>query len=171
MSVRQFLIRHVTYPLSHWRSGDAAQLRYIREFERTQYLPAEELRALQETGLRRLLDHAYRHCPFYRTRFDRAGLVPSDVRRLEDLSVLPVLEKVEVQEHRDQLVAENWPLHDLVPNRTGGSVGRPVSFYLSRDRCRSRAAATVRHNRWAGWDIGARLAVLWGAPRDQPARG
>jgi phenylacetate-CoA ligase len=171
MSVRQLLIRHVTYPLYHLRAGDAAQLRYIREFERTQYLTADELRALQEGRLRRLLDHAYRHCPFYRARFDRVGLVPSDVRRLEDLAALPVLEKAEVQEQRDQLVAENWPLHDLIPNQTGGSIGRPVSFYLSRDRCRSRAAATVRHNRWAGWDIGARLAVLWGAPRDQPARG
>src|SRR5436190_21773513 len=110
MSVRQLLIRHLTYPLYHLRCGDAAQLRYIREFERTQYLPADELRALQEARLRHLLDHAYRHCPFYRARFDRAGLVPGDVRRLEDLRALPALEKAEVQEHRDQLVADNWPV-------------------------------------------------------------
>jgi phenylacetate-CoA ligase len=170
MRVRELLIRHVTYPLYQLRSGDAAQLRYIREFERSQYLPVEELRALQEARLQRLLEHAYRHCPFYRARFDGAGLVPGDIRRLEDLQALPVLEKADVQAYRDQLVAENWPVHDLVPNRTGGSVGQPVSFFLSRDRCRSRAAATVRHNRWAGWDVGAPLAVLWGAPRDRPAR-
>jgi phenylacetate-CoA ligase len=168
MSVRQLLIRHLTYPLSHLRSGDAAQLRYIREFERTQYLPADELRALQESRLRELLDHAYRHCPFYRLRFEQADLLPSDICRLEDLQALPILEKTDVQEHRDRLVADNWPMHDLIPNQTGGSVGRPVSFFLSRDRCRSRAAATVRHNRWAGWDLGDKIAVLWGAPRDRP---
>jgi phenylacetate-CoA ligase len=43
-----------------------------------------------------------------------------------------------------------------------------VPFYLDRDRKCSRAAATVRHNRWAGWDVGDKAALLWGAPRDRP---
>src|SRR5262249_16951702 len=51
-----------------------------------------------------------------------------------------------------------------------GSTGTPVSFFLSHDRRRSRGAATLRHNRWAGWDIGDRVAGLWGAPLDAPRR-
>jgi phenylacetate-CoA ligase len=158
-------------PLSLWRSGELAQLRYLREFERTQFLSPEELRQLQWERLRALLDHAYRQCPFYRRRFAEAGLVPADLRGLHDLRALPVLEKRDIQEHGGQMVADDWPRQDLIRNQTGGSTGTPVTFYLDGARKCSRAAATVRHNRWAGWEVGDKTAVIWGAPRDRPADG
>ena len=67
------------------------------------------------------------------------------------------------------MVARNWPRADLIRNQTGGSTGTPITFYLSGDRKCSRAAATLRHNRWAGWEVGDKAAVIWGAPRDRPA--
>lgn len=170
MSLSQKLIRHVVYPLSLLKRGEGAQLRYMREFERTQRLPADELRQLQWQRLQPLLQHAFRNCSFYRERFNRAGIVPGDIRCLTDLAAVPVLEKRDIQEERDRLVARDWPKHDLIPNQTGGSTGTPLSFYLSKDRKCSRAAATIRHNRWAGWDVGDKVAVLWGAPRDLPSQ-
>lgn len=163
------LVRGVLQPLVLWRAGEGSQRRYLREFERTQFWTAEQLRDLQWKRLRGLLDHAYRQCPFYRQRFDRLGLLPADIRKLEDLSLLPILEKQDIQEHRDQMVALDWPAADLIANQTGGSTGCPLSFYLSRDRKCSRAAATIRHNRWAGWEVGDKTALLWGAPQDVPA--
>src|SRR4051812_42996971 len=146
MPLYQRLVRDVFLPLSLWRSGELAQLRYLRQFESTQYLPPEELRRLQWRRLRTLLAHAYQQCPFYRERFSRAGLTPGDLRRLEDLRALPPLEKRDLRERGADLVARNWPRGDLIPNQTGGSTGCPVSFYLSSDRKCSRAAATLRHN-------------------------
>jgi len=171
MGLHQRLIQYGLFPLSLWRSGDGAQSRHLREFERTQYLSLDELRSLQWDRLNRLLEHAYRTCPFYRERFDEAGLRPSDFRCLEDLKALPPLEKSDIQAHRDRLVANDWPRDDLIANQTGGSTGAPISFFLSRDRKCSRAAATIRHNRWAGWNIGDKVACIWGAPRDRPPDG
>ena len=169
MSTYQRIVRNVLYPLDRWRSGDGAELRYLREFERTQYLPLEELQELQLGRLKSLLRHAYEQCPFYRSRFDAAGVAPGDIKALEAIPAVPILEKRHIQEHREEMVAANWPRDDLVPNLTGGSTGTPISFFLSRDRSWSRAAATWRHNRWAGWDFGERVASLWGAARDVPA--
>jgi phenylacetate-CoA ligase len=160
------LVRNLLYPLSLWRAGELTELSYRRVFERTQYLPVDALRALQLHLLQRLLHHAFRRCLFYRERMDAVGLRPEDVRTLEDVARLPALEKKDIQEQRDRLVAQGWPAADLIPNQTGGSTGRPLSFFLSRERKCSRAAATLRHNRWAGWDVGDRVALLWGAPRD-----
>lgn len=168
MSLSQRLIRDVLFPLALWRRGESAQVRYLREFERTQYLPADQLRTLQLARLRTLLEHAYRRCPFYRERFDTLGMVPSDIRSLADLQALPVLEKRDIQEQRDRMVAGDWPREDLISNQTGGSTGTPISFFLSRERKCSRAAATIRHNRWAGWDVGDKVAAVWGAPQDAP---
>ncbi len=163
------LVRNVFLPLSLWRAGELAQMRYLREFEQTQFLSTEAIRELQWQRLRKLLHHAYLQCPFYRSRFDRAGLTPHDFRGLEDLRVLAVLEKREIQEQGEEMVARDWPRSDLIANQTGGSTGAPVPFYLCKDRKCSRAAATLRHNRWAGWRIGDRAAVIWGAPQDRPS--
>jgi phenylacetate-CoA ligase len=165
------LVRDVFLPLSLWRAGETAQLRYTRAFERTQYWPAEHVRGLQVRNLKGLLAHAYAECPFYRERMDKARMRPADVTCLEDLRALPPLEKREIQEQGGRMTARNWPQHDLLPNQTGGSTGTPVRFFLSLDRKCSRAAATWRHNRWAGWDVGDRAAVIWGAPRDRPVDG
>jgi phenylacetate-CoA ligase len=171
LDVHSALTRHVVYPLALGKRGDWAQLAYIREFERTQFLSPDAIRTLQAERLRALLDHAYHRCPFYRDRFDAAGLHPRDVGDADDLVRMPPLEKREIQAHRDRLVAEGWPRGDLIANQTGGSTGSPISFYLSHDRKRSRAAGTVRHNRWAGWDVGDKVACIWGAPRDLPPAG
>jgi phenylacetate-CoA ligase len=171
MDISRQLIRNVVWPLVVRSRGESAELRYLREFERTQFLPADEIRALQLSRLRTLLDHAYRRCRFHRERFDRVGITPSDIGRLADLSALPVLEKHDIQQQRDAMLAEDWPRDDLIANQTGGSTGQPLSFFLSRDRKCSRAAATIRHNRWAGWDVGDKVACIWGAPRDLPPPG
>jgi phenylacetate-CoA ligase len=163
------LVRHVLMPLSLWRAGELAQLRYRRQFERTQFASAVELRRLQLERLRALVEHADRQCPFYAERFRQAGLVPSRVRGLEDLRALAPLEKHDLQDDGPRLLARDWPAADLIRNQTGGSTGTPVPFYLSRDRKCSRAAATWRHNGWAGWQPGDKAAVIWGAPLDRPA--
>jgi phenylacetate-CoA ligase len=168
MSLYSGLVRNIFFPLALLRRGDRALARYFQEFERTQFLSADELRRLQTDRLRALLFHAYSRCPFYHRRFDEAGLSPADVRSLEDLRHLPALEKREIQEHAADMIARDWPVNDLIRNQTGGSTGTPIRFYLCRDRKCSRAAATLRHNRWAGWEIGDRAAVIWGAPRDAP---
>ncbi len=166
MSFYQRIVRDVIYPLDRWRSGEKAEVRYLREFERTQFLPEDELHALSLERLRRVVAHSYEHCPFYRGRLDAVGFVPADLNSVEDLAVVPTLEKRDIQRRRDDMVARDWPRNDLIPNKTGGSSGTPISFFLDHDRKCSRAAATWRHNRWAGWDIGDKVAVIWGALAD-----
>jgi phenylacetate-CoA ligase len=169
MPLYQKLVRDVFLPLSLWKAGELAQLRYQREFERTQFLTPDEIRQLQLRRLRVLLTHAYEQCPFYRRRMQQIGFAPSDLRQLEDVRALPPLEKQEIQDHAAAMIARNWPQADLIRNQTGGSTGTPITFYLSGDRKCSRAAATLRHNRWASWEPGDKAAVIWGAPRDRPA--
>src|SRR6266581_8892876 len=109
MRIYQKLVRNVFYPLALRRSGDADQLHWLHEFERTQYLPPEELRRLQFCRLSALLSHAHARCPFYREQFGRAGLRPEQMRTIEDLAALPVLEKSDLQRHGADMVARGWP--------------------------------------------------------------
>ena len=124
------------------------------------------MRDLQWVQLTSLLEHAYEHCPFYRRKFQAAGVTPADIRRHEDLALVPPTTKTEIQEHQRELIAAPYRERTLIKDMTGGSTGSPMVFYYDEDRRDSRTGAALRHDRWTGWDIGEKIAVLWGAPRD-----
>jgi phenylacetate-CoA ligase len=48
-----------------------------------------ELEALQLKGLQWTVQHTYQNSPFYKARFDQAGVKPDDIKSLADLSRLP----------------------------------------------------------------------------------
>ena len=166
MDIQQKAIQHLVYPLNLWRTNNLPRLKYIREYERTQFLSRAEIEQLQLERFQRLFEYAYDSCDFYKQRFAQMGIVPSDIRSLSDIHQLPILEKRDIQQNNDGMISNKWPKNDLIRNQTGGSTGTPISFYLSHERDCSRAAATIRHNRWAQWNIGDKTALLWGAARD-----
>src|SRR5688572_12755268 len=133
MSLFDASIRRVIYPLNLWLDGEWAEARYLREYERTQFLSPEAIRALQLERLQRRLHHAYEHCAYYRENWNAVGLHPTDVRRLEDLADFPVLTKADIQAHRDEMVVENLPGDQMFVDQTGGSTGTPISYYQSFD--------------------------------------
>ena len=97
-------------------------------------LSRDELRARQLERLRHTLRHAYEHVPFYRAKFDTAGVHPEDCRDLSDLSGFPTTTK---QDLRD-----NYPFgmfavpHDQLRrlHASSGTTGKPtVVGYTQRD--------------------------------------
>ena len=53
-----------------------------KELETMDPQEREELVILPK--LKKVLDYAYRNSPFYRSKWDRAGLRPEDIKSLED---------------------------------------------------------------------------------------
>ena len=155
------LARHVFFPLLAWRQGSRVP-HYLKELEASQYYLPEKIADMQMERLKRLLVHAFRNCPFYTQRFNDAGVDPARVQTPDDLRSLPVLTKKDIQNNLAQLTAQNLPESDLVPDKTGGSTGQPLNYFINQDRIYSRNAAALRHDRWTGWDIGCKAAYLWG---------
>ena len=116
--------------------------------------------------LRQQLIDAYRYVPFYRLRMTQAGLTPLDIRTHEDLRLLPVLTKRDIQDHQDLLVSSNVPPSKRQQNQTGGSTGSPLQFFVDVERLDSRMASVARHNTWAGLRIGDWYAHPWGSRFD-----
>ena len=159
------IVKHVFHPLWVFRNKSSL-LKYLKELEETQYYSTEKIKNLQWMRLMTLLKHAYENCPFYRKRFLKVGLNPSQICSPDDLLKLPPLTKSDVQENLLEMIAENYTKNELVRDTTGGSTGDPLVFYYSKDRRDSRNAAQIRHDRWSFWDIGDRAAYIWGAGGD-----
>ncbi|MCO7643894.1 phenylacetate--CoA ligase, partial [Pseudomonas sp. S 311-6] len=58
----------------------------------------DELAALQLERMKWSLTHAYENSPFYRKRFDDAGVHPSDLKTLSDLSKFPFTYKTDLRD-------------------------------------------------------------------------
>lgn len=159
------LIKHVLYPLLALKNG-SARLRYLRELEKSQYWSAERLLDQQWEFFKAIVAHAYETCPYYRQKFREAGVSLSDLRSREDIDSVPTVTKEEIQEHGNEMVSTKYSVEVLIRDMTGGSTGSPLQFCYDKERLDSRVGATLRHNRWAGWEIGDRAAILWGASRD-----
>ena len=156
------LIRRVIYPLWTMRNHPRYK-HYATLFERSQWLSPEELDQMQFRLLQKQLLHAFAHVPLYRRRMEAAKITPLDIRTREDLRLLPILTKRDIQTHADELLADNVPPNDRSWNQTGGSTGSPLQFWVDHERYDSRRASTDRHNAWAGLRPGDWCAVLWGS--------
>ncbi len=58
----------------------------------------ERLVELQEERLRRIVHFCYERIPFYKTKFKETGIIPDDVRTLDDLEKIPFTTKEDLRE-------------------------------------------------------------------------
>lgn len=149
-----------------WRSGILPGT-YNRELERFDLLSAEQRRRTSLDLLRHVVLRAYHGVDFYRRRIDDAGIDPRDLRAPEDLARFPILEKRDLLDHADSLVARGGrSLVGAKWDATGGSTGEPVRFMRSRRVVGINFANELRAWRWCGVAPGSRVAYIWGADRD-----
>jgi phenylacetate-CoA ligase len=117
----------------------------LRKLRRNLELPAGELRTLQESKLRLLVEHAYRKVPYYRSLFDDAGLSPADIRSLDDLPRIPVstreaLQSEEVGRRADQTL----DFAQCREMKTSGSSGKPLTVIVTPGEARTRRMVQFR---------------------------
>jgi phenylacetate-CoA ligase len=156
------LFRHVLYPFYETGLRRRRTLAYLDQYQREQWLSPEQIAALQWERLKRLLEHCHREVPFYRRRWKELGIVPADIRNLDDFAQLPMLTKSDIRENFDDMKAESCR-DGLLYKNTGGSTGEPMRFGYTRESNDRRIAVMWRGYDWAGSRMGRRTLFLWGA--------
>ena len=59
----------------------------------------EKMRKLQLKRLREIVKYAYENVPFYKKKYDEAGVKPSDIKTLKDIEKLPFVTKADLREN------------------------------------------------------------------------
>ena len=144
-------------PGIHWPAvvgvRDAAVLALLFQMESTQWLSAGALREQQNRQLGALLDHARRHCPFYRER------LPNDLARWHEIALLT---RADLQTQADAVRANAYPrAHGKTFNiATGGSTAEPVTVRRTALTQLFWQAATLRDHLWHRRDLSATMAII-----------
>ncbi len=104
------------------------------DWRKKDYLPREEIEALQLRRLRDTVERVYHLVPFYRKKFDELGLKPAHIKSLSDLKELPFTVKQDLRDHYPfGLFAV--PLSQIVRiHSSSGTTGKPtVVGYTEND--------------------------------------
>jgi phenylacetate-CoA ligase len=115
-----------------------------RFLQRSQWWTQDQIAKYQWDQLTALLDHAYRHVPYYTALFDSRGLKPQDIHTLEAFQKIPFLTKELVQQHTDELKATNYRPSQFEYTLTGGSTGFPLHFYVEKGVWYARHLAYIK---------------------------
>jgi phenylacetate-CoA ligase len=155
---------HAVWPaLQPGERGLARRLRSVRRWERMN--PAQ-VEAEQWAAILRLLRHAQATVPFYRRRFDEAGL---DLNRLQapaDLDGLPPLTRDDIRHHLAELCSSRYAAGQLRVSASGGTTDTPVPMRRDPECLGWKSAVQRRFWEWAGLGAGAKVFWLWGATSD-----
>jgi phenylacetate-CoA ligase len=132
------------------------------DLEPIEYASTDELRNLQLERLRRSIRHTYDNVPHFRQKCAEQGVVPTDLRTLDDLTRFPFMSKQDFRDH--------YPLGLLAVPRdrvarihaSSGTTGKPtVVAYTARD-IDVWAGLVARSIRAAGGRAGDILQVAYG---------
>src|SRR6476659_1811438 len=110
----------------------------------------DELAALQLERLKWSLNHAYENSPVYRRKFDEAGVHPSELKTLADLSRFPFTTKKDLR--------DNYPFGLFAVPReevarihaSSGTTGRPTVVGYTKEDLADWAKLVARSFRAAG---------------------
>jgi len=156
------MFRKGLFILAH-QCGDASFYPMYKKLVKNQWRPYAELKRDQEKQLRHLIEFSYENIPYYRNLFKGLGLLPGDIRTVEDLEKLPLLTKDIIKEHWEEFKPANLSSMKYYNHATGGSTGTPFTYRLSkRDRFLS-GALLYRGWGYGGYELGDRMAFLAGS--------
>jgi len=98
----------------------------------TAFLSKEEITSLQEKKLQETIAYLNEHSPFYKEFFSKARFNPSGIKNMEDLSVIPVTIKEDLQQRNDDFLCV--PRNKIIEySSTSGTLGNPVTIMLTEN--------------------------------------
>ena len=132
------------------------------ELEPIERASRDEVAALQLERLRSTVRHAYENVPFYRSRFDAAGVDPDDCRSLDDLAALPFTTKEDLR--------ASYPFEMFAVPReriarihaSSGTTGRATVIGYTKRDLDTWADVVARSIRAGGGRAGDRVHIAYG---------
>ena len=153
-----YQIKHQLHRLQHRK-----RFRLLDALLHNQALGKEQLLLKQKQDFSAIVRHAYCNTPYYHEKY-----APSIADVSNDIVAesLPVLHKDEVVQHLNEMLAGAIDRQTLRMGSTGGSTGKPVSFYYDQHKHELMRAGMCRSYMWSGWKPGQKILNLWGARQD-----
>src|SRR5690554_5264989 len=78
----------------------------------------DQIKSYKEEKTFKIIEHAFKTCPYYKDKYSELGLSPNDFKSLEDLQKFPILTKDDVRSNWKGMVSTVVNKKELVPSKT-----------------------------------------------------
>ncbi|HDS84648.1 MAG TPA: phenylacetate--CoA ligase [Phycisphaerales bacterium] len=130
--------------------------------ETIETMSREELKNLQSERLVSLARYVYEHCPLYKKKFDDTGVLPSDIKGIEDITKLPFTNKLDMRDSYPFGLFSR-PRTDLVElHVSSGTTGNPTLVGYTRDDIRLWGEVMARALCCAGAERDDTIQIAYG---------
>lgn len=123
---------------------------YLGQYENRLDMTDKDLTDYRDRRLQKIILHAYNNVPYYTRTFDELGISPMDIKNLDDLKVLPILNKKILRENHEDFIARNIPRKDMLLQTTSGSTGTSLHIMSTKQSINEQWAVWWRYRRALG---------------------
>jgi len=123
--------------------------KYYKFYTETQWYSEEEMKNLQVTKLKKLLQHCYKNVPYYRTIIDTQKIDIQNFNSIEILLEFPILTKEIIQSnYKSFLPINNDKIKGVKISQTGGTTG---NILMKRNDSATRSSVWGSYKRYEDW--------------------
>lgn len=144
--------------------GNTVVLRNLYGQRRIPYLSLEELYELRDTRFRSIVNYAAKTVPYYQDLFRTIKINPSEIRSVEDLDDLPLIDKEMFRKDPVYFISTTRRGKKAIPFLTSGSTGMPTKIYHDRYSLLANIAFGEREreviSKICGRSFGYRIALV-----------
>lgn len=131
------------------KHGKRVQNKIPEYLERGDWTYAQ-LSTYRDAQLSKMIEHCYRHVPYYHKLFKELGIDYHNIKTLDDLKALPILTKATVKDNFEDFLADNVNHSELMKVHTSGTSGSAFQFYYTKDAYAAQWADKTRYDRSLG---------------------
>ena len=140
-------------PLAFWIIDSLKRGTIRAHFDDTEFIMKDySSKAVSErlnNRMESILKHAVNTTGFYKNFKD-----------YNSLTDFPVINKNIIKERINDFISNQYDLKDLIPERTSGTTGTPLTVFHDRHKRLRHNAETIFFNKSAGYDLGMRLYFI-----------
>lgn len=134
---------------------------HFREYSSYLGMNVHSIQQIQEIKLNKLIRHLWTHIPYYSEILTKVGYNPQMSFSVNDLKLLPILTRTDIQEKQNELLWNNYTGRKF-KGSSSGTTGIPINYYQDVGGMSSGVAAAHILMGFSGWKPGMRSVHIWG---------
>lgn len=92
----------------------------------------EQIKNYKEEQTYKIIEYAFKHCPYYKKRYSELGLSIYDFKGMDSLLKFPIISKEDIRANWKGMLSDEYNIKQLIPYHTSGSTGKSLDFYWTK---------------------------------------
>lgn len=152
-------LKYIVLPIAD-KSMKTSVSYYYHQIQNMNSYSPQEINEWQNDKIRKLIAFVYNNTKYYRILFNKHGIIPEDIKTIDDLKYIPILTKKEIRNNFNDIISTNIKNIPHKKSATGGSTGDPLVYWLDHNSWSYSNANIIYNWERVGYNYGEKYIAL-----------